>query len=272
MNDRTGRGTVMTVREVVWRSVAVLTLVLSIVTGPASIAQTTGGNELQKPRKCDYDINADCRTRDDKPRRQDREGAPVDLTGYWVSVVTEDWRWRMMTPPKGDIASIPLRAEGELATLAWDPDKDGDNCKSFGAPGLLRNPMRLRVQWQGDDTLRLETDHGMQTRLFHFGNQAAAAGPPTLQGDSTANWQESGLRVVTTNLSPGYLRKNGVPYSAATVLTEYYDRISAFGDDWLIVTSVVNDPAYLSREFITSTHFKELPDGSSWKPLPCETG
>jgi hypothetical protein len=262
----------MAFRVVLKHSMAILIPVLAIATGPAAIAQTDAATEVQKPRKCDYDINADCRTRDDEPRRQDREGAPVDLTGYWVSVVTEDWRWRMMTPPRGDIASVPLSVEGELATMAWDPDKDAGTCKPFGAPGLVRNPMRLRVQWQDDHTLRLETDHGMQTRLFHFQRQAAASGPPTLQGDSAANWQETGLRVVTINLTPGYLRKNGVPYSAGATLTEYYDLISAFGDDWLIVTSIVSDPMYLSREFITSTHFKQLPDGSSWNPLPCETG
>jgi hypothetical protein len=177
-----------------------------------------------------------------------------------------------MTPPKGDIASIPLSVEGELATMAWDPDEDGDTCKPFGAPGLQRNPMRLHMEWQDEYTLRQETDHGMQTRLFHFRNESNAAGPPSLQGNSSANWQETGLRVVTTNLTPGYLRKNGVPYSADVVLTEYYDRISAFGDDWLVVTSIVTDPAYLSREFITSTHFKQLPDGASWNPLPCGAG
>ena len=39
--------------------------------------------------------------------------APFDLTGNWVSVVTEDWRWRMVTPPQGDFSSIPLNEEGE---------------------------------------------------------------------------------------------------------------------------------------------------------------
>jgi hypothetical protein len=31
-----------------------------------------------------------------------RDTAPFDLTGYWTAVVTEDWRWRMVTPQKGD--------------------------------------------------------------------------------------------------------------------------------------------------------------------------
>src|SRR6516164_1815309 len=53
-----------------------------------------------------------------------KAGAPVDLTGYWVSLVTEDWRYRMVTPPKGDYPSIPLNAEGRRVADAWDPAKD----------------------------------------------------------------------------------------------------------------------------------------------------
>ncbi len=224
---------------------------------------------LPEVPECDSDINPDCRLREEEPPRQDREGAPVDLTGYWVSVITEDWRWRMKTPPHGDVASIPLTELGEAVTLAWDPETDAGTCKPFGAPGLMRNPMRVRLDWDDDYTLRLDTDHGQQTRRFHFRAGDVAGGASSLQGDSVANWQESGLKVVTTNLAPGYLRKNGVPYSANARLTEYYDRIEAFGDDWLIVTTIVNDPRYLVREFITSSHFKRLPDGDDWNPVPC---
>jgi hypothetical protein len=250
--------------------VAATVIIATIGFSPAARAQTEQPAGKEKPPKCDYDINADCRTRDDEPVKQNREGAPVDLTGDWVSVVTEDWRWRMMTPPKGDISSLPLNVEGERVTNSWDPERDTDRCKAFGAAGLMRNPMRVRLVWEGDDTLRLNTDHGMQTRQLHFVASDTTGRQATLQGDSVANWQESGLKVVTKNLLPGYLRKNGVPYSADTLLTEYFDRISAFGDDWLIVTTVVVDAAYLSREFITSTHFKKIPDGSGWNPTPCE--
>jgi hypothetical protein len=79
------------------------------------------------------------------------------------------------------------------------------------------------------------------------------------------------LKVVTTNLKPGYLRKNGVPYSANTKLTEYYSRTTeADGTSYLIVTTVVDDPTYLQQPFITSTHFKLEPNGSKWMPSACE--
>src|SRR3954464_6987601 len=96
-------------------------------------------------------------------------GARVDLTGYWVSVVTEDWLWRMITPPKGDVASVPLNAAGIRAAGEWDLAKDtasGNQCKAFGAAGVMRVPGRLRFSWQDPNTLKVETDAGTQTRLF----------------------------------------------------------------------------------------------------------
>jgi hypothetical protein len=214
-----------------------------------------------------------------------RELAPFDPTGYWVAVVTEDWRWRMVTPPKGDYASVPVNARGRAAADAWNPDEDAASCKAYGAAGLMRMPLRLHITWADDRTLEVETDHGRQTRHLHFEDEARAAESPSLQGHSVARWEGnpggrfefvniapelSHLTVVTTNLEPGYLRRNGVLYSERTVLTEHFDHHSDFGEEWLTVTSIVDDPVYLSEEFITSSSFKRLPDGSAWNPMPCE--
>jgi hypothetical protein len=213
-----------------------------------------------------------------------REMAPFDPTGYWTAVVTEDWRWRMVIPPKGDYASVPLNAKGRAVADTWDPDRDAGSCKVYGAAGLMRMPLRLHITWVDDRTLQIETDHGMQTRLLHFQDQAREPQSPSMQGYSRARWdgnpggrfefvtvapQLSHLTVVTTSLAPGYLRRNGVPYSEQTVLTEYFDHHSDFGDDWLTVTSIVDDPVYLSEAFITTSSFKRLPDGASWNPAPC---
>lgn len=121
-----------------------------------------------------------------------KASAPIDLTGYWVSIITEDWRWRMVTPPKSDYASIPINLAAKKVGDTWDPAKDessGEQCKSYGAPAVMRTPERVRITWQDDNTLKLETDAGQQTRLFHFGNWKAPAGAPaTWQGDSVAQW------------------------------------------------------------------------------------
>ena len=113
-----------------------------------------------------------------------RADAPIDLTGQWVAIISEDWRWRMITPPKGDIVSIPLNLQGQQTAEAWDPARDeaaGEQCKAYGAPGLMRGPIRMRISWQDDNTLKLETDYGIQTRLLRFG-PATPAGPAQLAG------------------------------------------------------------------------------------------
>jgi hypothetical protein len=225
------------------------------------------------------------------PRLSAKDAAPEDITGNWVSVVTEDWRWRMQTPAKGDFTSVPLNPAGRKLAEAWDPGKDeaaGNQCKAYGAPGLMRLPTRLRISWQDDNTLKVETDEGTQTRLFHFAARVPAGQTAGIQGYSLAEWDISkptfmgfdpppraeklpgSLKVTTTNLRPGYLRKNGIPYGSETVLTEYFTRtIEANGDSWLLLTSIVDDPEFLASDFLTSDHFKREPDGSKWSPSPC---
>src|SRR3954465_6417472 len=121
--------------------------------------------------------------------------APVDLTGTWVSIVTEDWRFRMVTPPKGDYASVPLNAAARAIADKWDPAKDeaeGNACKSYGAANIMRTPGRLRISWDNDTTLKIETDAGKQTRLLHFGPSQAANAEPSWQGYSVATWELAG--------------------------------------------------------------------------------
>jgi len=228
------------------------------------------------------------------PPKSPREAAPVDFTGYWVSVVTEDWRWRMVTPIKGDFASIPLNAAARKIGDAWDLAKDeaaGEQCRAYGAPGLMRIPGRLHITWQDDNTLKVETDAGTQIRLFHFNGKPPAGEKPTWQGYSAANWEKPlrgeglplaglgavregtkgrSLEVVTTNLRPGYLRKNGAPYSASAVLNEFYDLSNETnGDRWIHITTIVKDPQYLEEPFVTSTDFRKQRDASGWAPSPC---
>jgi len=228
-----------------------------------------------------------------------RAQAPFDITGTWVSVVTEDWRWRMVTPAKGDTVSIPVNAAGQKAADAWDYAKDiaaGNQCKAYGAGAIMRMPTRLRISWPDDRTLKIETDAGTQTRLLHFGATRAVPAPRSLQGYSIAEWADvvargrgraagdaaggrgasaafgmGGLKVVTTSLREGYLRKNGIPYSQDAVVTEYLDRVPGpDGAQWLIVRATVDDPTYLAQPYITSAHFMLEPDASKFRPTPCD--
>ena len=224
-----------------------------------------------------------------------RANAPFDLTGYWVAVVTEDWRYRMVTPEKGDFPGVPVNAAARRIANTWDPARDeasGNQCKSYGAAAIMRVPTRLHISWVDDNTLKVETDAGTQTRVFHFGGTPPPGATPTWQGYSVASWeaqrprgfilpvvagsgarpgQEGYLKVVTTQLRPGYLRKNGVPYSANAVVEEYFDSFKEpDGNTWLIVTAIVTDPQYLDNSYITSSQFKKLPDATGWNPTPCE--
>ena len=230
-----------------------------------------------------------------------RAAAPIDLTGYWVSVVTQDWRWRMVTPAKGDYHGLPLTPEARAIADAWDPAKDeaaGEQCRSYGAPALMDVPGRLHLTWADDNTLKVETDAGMQTRLLRFGDaKTPADAPRTWQGVSAAQWQTprpnvplllrpaertadapavvptgGTLRVVTTNLRAGYLRKNGVPYSENAVLTEHWDLYKrANGEEWLTITTQVDDPQYLRTPRLVAPIFKKEPNGAKWDPTPCSS-
>ncbi len=220
---------------------------------------------------------------------QDRspEGnAPIDLTGYWVSSITKNWRMLMVTPAKGDYQGIPLNAAAKKVADSWDPAKDqasGNACRSYGAGIIMNVPGRLHITWNDSETMKLEIDTGTQTRLFHFGNWKSSAGKPSLQGDSVASWVArrgpgvaSGtpkaryLKVTTTHMLSGYLRKNGVPYSENATVTEYYDVIQEQdGETVLVVTTVLEDPVFLIDPYILSSQYKKQKDSSGWDPTPC---
>ena len=224
------------------------------------------------------------------PAQTPKASAPIDLTGYWVSVVAEDWRYRMVTPTKGDYQGVPMTPEAVKVADAWNPEADttaGYQCRSYGAGAIMRVPGRVHITWDDDRTLRLEADAGTQTRMFRFEPPAGRV-EPSWQGDSVASWETPGgrggaagrgagntprtgaLKVVTTNLKAGYLRKNGVPYSEGATVTEYFDVVRPRGGgELLVVTSVVDDSKYLRQPFIVSSQFKKQADAKGWDPTPC---
>ena len=199
-----------------------------------------------------------------------------------------------MTPSKGRIDFLPINPAGRAVADAWDPAKDeaaGEQCKGHGAAGIMKQPTRMHITWENDTTLKVELDAGTQTRMFNFGGAPAQAGAttqaqrpaPSWQGISAAQWELQGARagaggpargalvVNTTNMRPGYLRKNGVPYSGNAVLTEWFNIIEDRGTQYLAIQVQVVDPTYLTGPFFKTVQFRREPDGSKWNPTPCTT-
>ena len=228
-----------------------------------------------------------------------KASAPIDLTGYWVSIIVDEWRFRV-SPQKGDMPYLPLNPAARQIANAWDPAKDeaeGNACRAYGAVGVMQRPGRLHITWADDNALKIEADAGTQARLLHFGAVPADRGAASWQGYSTAQWMVNGravldlggigvirgggpsgppkggsLKVATTNMLPGYIRKNGVPYSAGAVLTEYFNRLTgASGDIYIAVTAMVEDPTYLTQPFVRTYQFKQQADSAGWDPTPCLT-
>jgi hypothetical protein len=219
----------------------------------------------------------------------------VDLTGYWVSIVTEDWIERMSpdSPPSGVGRGgrgvfDPTAGAGTPLPTAANTGKP-EPCRAYGAAGSLRVPGRLNITWADDNTLKIDMDAGTQSRMLHF-----APGPPpaqrSLQGYSVATWDTGArgragggggaagrggpavpawgsLRVVTTNMTSGYLLSSRAPYTENAVLTEHFTRHQDFGVEYFTVTAIIEDGP-LTR--ITSSTFKKEPNGSKFAPTGCD--
>jgi hypothetical protein len=259
-----------------------------------------------------------------------RTAAPIDFTGTWASVVTEDWQWRFVTPIVGDYTGVPLNSVGDKLARSWNPDADvkaGEQCKGFGAAAITRLPTRLQISWQDENTLKLDFDLGTQSRVVYF-DKSKVPGERSLQGHAIGEWVDlpapgrggggggnapvagragappagglpaaaapagggragapagagraagppgpraGGLKIVTTNLRPQYLRQNGVPVSDKAVVTDYLDIVPApDGSQWLVVKTMVDDPTYLSGWYNVSSQFKKEANAAKWNPTSCE--
>jgi hypothetical protein len=272
-----------TTRSIRFGSIALCALALA---APAASAQAPGGQ--QGP------ANA-------------KQAAQFDITGQWVAVVSEDWVYRMVVAPKGDRGSIPINDAAKQVAEQWTPSEGALSCKAYGAIGVMRMPTRMRIAWQDENTLKMDFDAGQQTRLLRFNSGLPPIGystseppstfrapnvaiEPSLSGYSVAAWhkqrqsrglgfggpptqpnQSGALAVVTTHLSDGYLQSNGIPYSSDAVMREFFNLITLpDGSEWLVVTSIVDDPKYLTMPWVTSVQFKrERNADAKWRPTAC---
>jgi hypothetical protein len=222
------------------------------------------------------------------------QDAPVDMTGYWGSIITQDWLYRMVVNQRGNYVGIPINLHARQVADAWNRAADeaaGRQCAAYGAAAIMRLPEHLQIGWQDPQTLKVQIDAGMQTRLLRFAptpDQMHA--PPSLQGISMAKWMpylegpgfvgaaprrgmrahQGWLQVTTTDMLPGLLRKNGVPYSGQAHMSENWAvNADPEGDRWLVVTETLDDPTYLQVPYVMEDIFQKQPDGGKWDPSPC---
>jgi hypothetical protein len=226
-----------------------------------------------------------------------RSRAPFDLTGTWTSLVTQDWRYRMVVPRRGDYTGIPINLAAKRFADAWNAATDeaaGKQCEAYGGAAIMMVPEHLKVDWLDGETLRVHTDAGNQIRLLHFGaGSELQAESATRQGTSEAQWllyeapdpgagpnappqgtngpRYGQLKVVTTGMLPGLLRKNGVPYSQQAEVTEYWESHIDPQDQErsLVVSAILDDPVYLVEPYVFMAIFKKLSDDTSWSEAPC---
>ncbi len=260
----------MVERIVLYKIVGKYFILLLIMLSTTAMAQRGGSQELPLSSK---------------------QAAPFDMSGYWVSVITEDWRYRMMAAEQGDVGAVPLNQAGRELAEAWNPSENYlESCLAFGGAGILRYPGRLHISWEDEEILRIDFSAGGQSRLLYFNDVLDAESmASSLQGYTNAMWYKEqqtqglglGRRPVTSfeggnlqsetrNLSPAFLYRNGVPYSDQATTNDYYRVIDTpNGDRWLIITSIVSDPVYLQQDWITSTNFKYESNGDNWNPIAC---
>lgn len=226
-----------------------------------------------------------------------RQQAPFDLTGFWVSLVTADWRFRMVVPGRGEYAGIPINDTGKTFADQWTRAADeaaGKQCEAYGAGVVMVVPERLHIAWTDAETLQVQTDAGMQTRVFHFARTPPESQPASWQGYSTARWllapteapaeaqpfaisagapptNRGQLEVDTSHLLPGLLRKNGVPYSAQATVVEYWELHTDPESQMQVaaITVQVTDPKYLAEPYVYTALFQKQSDDTGWDPQPC---
>ena len=228
--------------------------------------------------------------------RRRREAAPVDLTGYWVSPSWRTgagaWSRRSKAMPR----ACPSTPQARPSSTPGIPAKDeaaGDECKAYGAPGLMRVPGRLRIRWQDDDTLEDRSRRRRADALAALrrgaartasrragkatrGPVGASDGAPGTGRRAGSAWRRGGPRRAERSrwrrrsCCRATCGRMAFRTASETTCTEYFDRFTEpDGTEWFTVTTIVTDPVYLGVPFVTTTDFRKERDGASWDPRPC---
>jgi len=202
--------------------------------------------------------------------------AQTDVSGQWSDRYHEDWPERIPGPDAVDLSGLPLTEAGRAKADSWNvsvqtlPERQ---CIPHMATYGLQGPANLRIWNEVDPT----TGRVLAWKIFGtFGRTTETIwmdGRPhpspralhTFEGFTTGEWEGDTLVTYTTHIKMGYLRRNGVPSSDRSVVVSHIVRHGEI----LTITTIVEDPIYLSEPFIRS-HSWELDPKQQVLPTPCE--
>ena len=188
--------------------------------------------------------------------------AQVDLSGTWNTIRHEDEPDRGPGVGLGDYTGIPLTDGARLFAESWDASRltmYEQQCRVHTSPYIYRGPLNLRI-WEEKDPKTQEViaiKHYIstyeQTRTIWMDGRPhpPAHAPHTWMGFSTGRWENDRLVVKTTHIKQGWHRRNGVPQSDKTTMTEHYVR----HDNQLTHIEIIHDPVYLTEPFVKTQHF-----------------
>ncbi|MSO30528.1 MAG: MBL fold metallo-hydrolase [Acidobacteria bacterium] len=217
--------------------------------------------------------------------QQPAPGAPpapvpaIDLSGYWTPVMHEDAFERGAGNEIADYGGFALNEAGRLWALSYDPSRvtlRHHQCEGYVAPYQMRSTGNFRISEERDSrTQRLiavyvygQTTEGLRTIWMDGRPHPPAWAPHTARGFSTGRFVGNALVTQTTHIKQGWVRRNGLPGSDQTTMTDFFVR----NGDHLTNVTVVNDPVWLSEPQVRSNDYSRQPvDHGAWL-YACDDG
>jgi hypothetical protein len=201
--------------------------------------------------------------------------AQMDLSGAWGQRFHEDLPERGAGPEIGDYLGLPITDAARLRADSWDAGKwtmPERQCEPHPADYGPRGPASMRISSTLDpvsqDVVSWHTTlMWMLPRRTIYMDGRPRPSPNaqhSWQGFSTGQWEGDMLKVTTTHLKEGWIRRNGVPRSDRATLVEYFIRHG----DYLTLVTVVKDPVYLTEPFVRTSNWV-LDPGFQLSPFSC---
>ena len=187
---------------------------------------------------------------------------PPDIAGEWRLDNAED----PGQPPLADYLGIPFNEAGRLRADTTPESIWGTaeyQCRPHSAPHQWRGVGGARILKDLDPisreviSYRVQFMRSLDRPIFMDGRPHPPAwAPHSWTGFSTGEWIGHTLKVTTTHLKDGYLKRGGPQTSDMLTMTEYLTR----QDDILTIVQVVDDPIYLDEPYVISVTYSYDPN------------